>query len=127
MASAPSQGSFAVVRFAPQATAAEITNFLGAHKATLVEGPLRAGSIYRIRLADTQLPADEVSKIIQADAVGVEGRGFRCPGGGTAAMNALRSAGTTAAPAAVFTAPGADGEAPLRIGAEHGVTLVLAT
>ena len=34
LASAASDGSFAVVRFAPQATATEITNFLGAHKAT---------------------------------------------------------------------------------------------
>src|SRR5437667_1328781 len=37
------RGSFAMVRFAPQATAAEITNFLGAYKASLVEGPLKAG------------------------------------------------------------------------------------
>jgi hypothetical protein len=54
------------VRFAPQATATEITNFLGAHKATLVEGPLKSGgSLYRVRLADTKLPPIEVNKIIQ--------------------------------------------------------------
>jgi len=40
LASAPSEGSYAVVRFAPEATADDITKFLGAYKATLVEGPL---------------------------------------------------------------------------------------
>jgi hypothetical protein len=66
LASVPSEGSFAVVRFAPQATATEITNFLGAHNATLVEGPLKSGgSLYRMRLADTKLPPTEVNKIIR--------------------------------------------------------------
>jgi hypothetical protein len=59
-------GSFAVVRFAPQATANDITHFLAAYKATLVEGPLKSGgSLYRIRLAETRLPENEVGKIIQ--------------------------------------------------------------
>jgi hypothetical protein len=66
LASAPSDGSFAVVRFAPQATATDITNFLGAYKATLVEGPLNMGGhLYRIRLSETKLPQDEVGKIIR--------------------------------------------------------------
>jgi hypothetical protein len=60
------QGSFAVVRFAPQATANDITHFLAAYKATLVEGPLKSGgTLYRIRLAETRLPENEVGKIIQ--------------------------------------------------------------
>ena len=66
LASASSDGSFAVVRFAPQATATEITNFLGAHKATLVEGPLKSGgSLYRLRLADSKLAPGEVTRIIR--------------------------------------------------------------
>jgi hypothetical protein len=65
VANAASDGTFAVVRFAPQATFAEISNFLGAYKATVVEGPVKAGSMYRIRLSDTPLPANEVNKIIQ--------------------------------------------------------------
>src|SRR5882757_750058 len=67
VASAESQGSFAAVRFAPQATAAEITNFLGAYKATVVEGPMKSmgGYPYRIRLSETTLPQAEVSKIIR--------------------------------------------------------------
>jgi len=63
---APSEGSFAVVRFAPQATANDITKFLGAYKATLVEGPLNmGGQLYRIRLSETKLPKDEVGKIVR--------------------------------------------------------------
>jgi hypothetical protein len=66
LASATSRGSFAVVRFAPQATATEITNFLGAYKASLVEGPLKTGGgLYRIRLAESQLPPGEAGKIIR--------------------------------------------------------------
>ncbi len=65
LSSLDSRGSFAVVRFAPQATFTEINNFLGAYKATVVEGPMRSASMYRIRLSDTPLNADEVSKIIQ--------------------------------------------------------------
>jgi hypothetical protein len=66
VASVPSNGSFAVVRFAPQATATEITNFLGAYKATLVEGPMRSGgSLYRLRLSETKLPRDDVDRIVR--------------------------------------------------------------
>jgi hypothetical protein len=67
LASATGAGSFAVVRFAPQATASEITNFLGAHRATLVEGPLNStGPLYRLRLAETKLPANEVANIVRS-------------------------------------------------------------
>src|SRR6266568_7826151 len=66
LASAPNEGSYAVVRFAPQATANDITNFLGAYKAKLVDGPLKmGGQLYRIRLSETKLPKDEVGKIVQ--------------------------------------------------------------
>jgi hypothetical protein len=52
------------VRFAPQATANDITNFLRAYKATVVEGPLK-GPLYRIRLSETKLPEEEVGKIVR--------------------------------------------------------------
>ena len=66
LASAPSEGSYAVVRFAPEATANDITNFLRAYKATVVEGPLNmGGQLYRIRLSETRLPKEEVGKIIR--------------------------------------------------------------
>ena len=53
-----------VVRFAPQASADEITKFLAAYKATVVEGPLN-GQLYRIRLSETKLPREEVGKIVR--------------------------------------------------------------
>src|SRR5262245_34289004 len=66
LASAPSEGSYAVVRFASQASANDITNFLGAYKATVVEGPLNmGGQFYRIRLFDRKLPKEEVGKIVR--------------------------------------------------------------
>ena len=64
LASAPSEGSYAVVRFANQATADDITKFLGAYKATVVEGPLE-GQLYRIRLSEIKLPTEEVGKIVR--------------------------------------------------------------
>jgi anti-sigma-K factor RskA len=67
LASAVREGSFAVVRFSPQATATEITNFLGAYRASVVEGPLKAGgSLYRVRLAESRLPPSEVAKIVRS-------------------------------------------------------------
>src|SRR5215471_10380111 len=63
LASAPSEGSYVVVRFAPQATADDITKFLGAYKATVVEGPLK-GQLYRIRLSNTKLPQEEVGNLV---------------------------------------------------------------
>jgi hypothetical protein len=67
-ASAPTErtGSFVRVRFAPQATSNEITNFLGAYKLTLVDGPSKTGpaAMYTIRLSETKLPQDEVAKIV---------------------------------------------------------------
>jgi len=61
------QGSFAAVRFTPQATSAEITNFLGAYKATVVEAPMKGmgPSQYRIQLSETKLSSEEVGKIIR--------------------------------------------------------------
>jgi hypothetical protein len=64
LASAPSKGSYAVVRFAPQATASDITNFLGAYKAKVVDGPM-GGQLYRIRLSETKLPKEEVDQIVR--------------------------------------------------------------
>src|SRR5262249_48648642 len=64
LASAPSEGSYAVVRFAPQATADDISNFLRAYKATVVEGPLK-GQLYPTRLSETKLPEEEVGKIVR--------------------------------------------------------------
>jgi hypothetical protein len=68
-------GSFALVNFLPQASAAEITGFLHAYKARVVDGPSPEG-YFKVRLSDSKLaPAEldqllgrirEGSKIVQA-------------------------------------------------------------
>ncbi len=67
-ASAPSagtgEGAFAIIRFAPQASAADITKFLETNKVTLAGGPL-AGGLYRVRVAVTGLPKDELARIVK--------------------------------------------------------------
>ncbi|HYK79169.1 MAG TPA: hypothetical protein VEU95_06050, partial [Micropepsaceae bacterium] len=66
-ASAPgstnAQGAFALIRFAPQASAADVTAFLEANKMTIADGP-SGGGLYRIRVAPTALPKEELAGII---------------------------------------------------------------
>ena len=58
-------GSFALISFAPTATAADITNFLAANKFTIVDGPRPGGAgMYRVRLAATVLPRDEIDRLV---------------------------------------------------------------
>jgi anti-sigma-K factor RskA len=56
-------GTFAMVRFAQAASAAEITNFLHDYQAALVDGPTQGG-LYRIRIAMKSLAKEELGKII---------------------------------------------------------------
>lgn len=56
-------GTFAMVRFAPQASAAEITKFLESYQATLVDGP-KPGGLYRVRVAMTALPKEELARTV---------------------------------------------------------------
>jgi hypothetical protein len=58
------QGSEVLVRFAPQASAADITRVLQAHQATIVSGP--ASDLYRVRVAPARLPKDELDAIVKA-------------------------------------------------------------
>jgi hypothetical protein len=57
-----SEGPTIMVRFAPQATAAEISSFLGTYKADLVAGP-RLGNFYQIRVSGLKSP-DEISAVV---------------------------------------------------------------
>jgi anti-sigma-K factor RskA len=56
-------GTFAMVRFAREASAVEITNFLQNYQAALVDGPT-PGGLYRVRIAMTTLAKEEIGKII---------------------------------------------------------------
>jgi anti-sigma-K factor RskA len=63
---ATSDGTLAVVRFAPQASVSDISKFLDVHKAVMVDGPdMKKGGLYKIRLAVTGLPRAELIKLVQ--------------------------------------------------------------
>lgn len=54
----------AEVRFTTRATSSEITRFLNAYQASIVDGPKRGG-FYGIRFTNTGLPKAEIAKIVQ--------------------------------------------------------------
>lgn len=58
------EGAYALIAFVPQATAADITKFLETHKATVIDGP-RAGGLYKVRLAVTGLPKEELGRLVR--------------------------------------------------------------
>lgn len=68
-ASAPTRslgpvGSYALIGFTPQASAADVTKFLEAHKASIVEGP-KPGGLYRIRVSATALSKNDLAAIVK--------------------------------------------------------------
>jgi anti-sigma factor RsiW len=58
------EGSFALVRFQPQASAADITHFLESNKLSIAGGPA-AGGFYRVRIADTKLSKADLDRRMQ--------------------------------------------------------------
>jgi hypothetical protein len=63
VASVEPDGALVAVRFAPQASVADINNFLRTYKASVVGGPLQPGELYKLRISNAALPQDEVSQI----------------------------------------------------------------
>jgi len=61
---APWAGSYALIGFTPQASAADVTKFLEAHKAAIVDGP-KPGGLYRIRVAQAALPKNDLAAIVK--------------------------------------------------------------
>jgi hypothetical protein len=59
----PGQGAFALIRFSETSSAADVTKFLEDNKAVVVDGP--KNGMYRIRLAVTGLPKEELARIIK--------------------------------------------------------------
>jgi hypothetical protein len=59
----PTDGSYVLLRFQPQATAADIAGFLAANKLSIVEGP-SGGGLYRVRVAAAKLAKPELSDIV---------------------------------------------------------------
>jgi len=68
-ASAPTRsfapaGSYALIGFTAQASAADVTKFLETHKAAIVDGP-KPGGLYRIRVAQAALPKNDLAAIVK--------------------------------------------------------------
>ena len=58
------EGSDVLLRFKPQASAAEIADFLEANKLSIVGGP-SAGGLYRARVSTTKLAKPELTRIVK--------------------------------------------------------------
>ena len=61
---APDVGTFALIRFAPQASADEVTKFLESNKLSIASGPT-AGGLYKVRVAVTGIPKAELARIVK--------------------------------------------------------------
>jgi len=59
----PGDGTYALIRFQPQVSAADITRFLDANKLNIAEGPL-AGGLFRVRIAPTKLAKTDRDRLI---------------------------------------------------------------
>ena len=57
------EGSYVLLRFQPQASAADVANFLETNKLTVVGGP-SAGGLYRVRVAPTKLAKADLTQIV---------------------------------------------------------------
>ena len=60
---AASEGAYVLIRFQPQATAADIASFLAANNLSIVEGPL--SGLYRVRVAAGKLPTPALTDIVK--------------------------------------------------------------
>jgi len=60
-------GAFALVRFTPQASMAEVTRFLNARDALIVDGPQPGGpgGLYKVRIARNYLPKEELERLVK--------------------------------------------------------------
>ena len=60
-------GSFALVRFAPQASMADVTRFLDARDAVIVDGPRPGGpsGMYRVRVSRTYVGKDDLDRLVK--------------------------------------------------------------
>jgi anti-sigma factor RsiW len=60
----PIDGTYALIRFRPDATAADVTQFLETNKLDVAGGP-SAGGLYRVRVAPTKLSTAELAQVVQ--------------------------------------------------------------
>ncbi len=57
------EGSYVLLRFQPQASAADVANFLETNKLSIAGGP-SAGGLYRVRVAPTKLAKSDLARIV---------------------------------------------------------------
>ena len=57
-------GTYALIRFAPEATTGDVNKLLENYKISIVDGP-SGGGVYTVRLAVTGMPKDELARIIK--------------------------------------------------------------
>jgi anti-sigma factor RsiW len=62
--SAAGEGAYALIRFQPQATAADVTKFLETNKLSIADGP-SAGGLYRVRIAAKGTPRADLERILK--------------------------------------------------------------
>jgi hypothetical protein len=62
-ANVPGEGSYVLMRFQPQAAAADVANFLETNKLSIAGGP-SAGGLYRVRVAPTKLAKADLTRIV---------------------------------------------------------------
>jgi anti-sigma factor RsiW len=63
-ARAPEDGSFAQIRFAPSATASDISALLRSFNAVIVDGP-KPGGVYRVKISPQKLANDQFEEILR--------------------------------------------------------------
>jgi len=68
LASAPIEhvtgGTYALIRFAPEATTGDVNKLLEAYKIAIVDGP-SGGGVYTVRLAVTGMPKEELAQTVK--------------------------------------------------------------
>jgi anti-sigma factor RsiW len=62
-ANAAGEGSYVLLRFQPQASAADVANFLETNKLSIIGGP-STGGLYRVRVAPTKLAKADLTRIV---------------------------------------------------------------
>jgi hypothetical protein len=59
------EGAFVLIRFKPDASAADITAFLEANNAIIVDGPAAGSGMFRLRVAETPLSQSELGAVVK--------------------------------------------------------------
>jgi anti-sigma factor RsiW len=57
-------GTYALIRFAPEATTGDVNKLLESYKIAIVDGP-SGGGVYTVRLAMTGMPKEELAQVVK--------------------------------------------------------------